>query len=173
MYLMLLTVALTVWIKTLFSTGCTTCEPHAAHNESRTEDLPNHTGVRRLPHCPAAGWICVYNPFCSQTGDALLCCSTVENFKSPQRWTRDSEKTLTERNDWSSTDLLSHRLYSWWEWLPKAIILIQNNYCSENALRSCLCWGVVLCSLCQLFCAWMDLIWNVLILPLESHSCSD
>lgn len=53
--------------------------------------------------------MCVHNPFCSQTGDVLLCFFAVENFKSPQRQPRDSEKHLLTEVDLLFTDLLSHR----------------------------------------------------------------
>lgn len=50
-----------------------------------------------VPRCSLN--MCVYNPFCSQTGDVLLCCFAVENFKSRQRWPRDSEKHLLTEVD--------------------------------------------------------------------------
>ncbi len=89
--------------------------------------------------------MCVHNPFCSQTGDVLLCFFAVENFKSPQRQPRDSEKHLLTEVDLLFTDLLSHRLYSWWEWLPRAVILIQNHYYFEDRV----CVGVLSCVLCM------------------------
>lgn len=100
----------------------TTCYPQWKQNR-----------VRRLPQCPAACWICVCITLFVHK---LVMCFYVSSLWRILRALKDShvtEKHLLTEVDLLFTDLLSHRLYSWWEWLPRAVILIQNHYYCEDA----------------------------------------